>query len=52
MRLEIHLCKSMRPKIPEEVQQMSKIPYASIIGSLMYAMVCTRPNITSNVQHY
>ena len=24
---------------------MSKVPYASAIGSLMYAMVCTRPNI-------
>ena len=25
---------------------MRKIPYASTIGSLMYAMICTRPNIT------
>ncbi|CAL8169137.1 unnamed protein product [Prunus armeniaca] len=25
---------------------MSKIPYASAIGSLMYAMVCTRPDIS------
>ena len=24
---------------------MSKVPYASSIGSLIYAMVCTRPNI-------
>ena len=24
---------------------MSKVPYASTIGSLMYAMVCTRPDI-------
>ncbi|KAA3484759.1 long chain acyl-coa synthetase 1 [Gossypium australe] len=24
---------------------MSKVPYASIVGSLMYAMLCTRPNI-------
>ena len=24
---------------------MSKVPYASTIGSLMYAMVCTRPGI-------
>ncbi|RVW76573.1 Retrovirus-related Pol polyprotein from transposon TNT 1-94 [Vitis vinifera] len=24
---------------------MSKVPYASAIGSLMYAMVCTRPDI-------
>ena len=25
---------------------MSDVPYASSIGSLMYAMVCTRPNIS------
>ena len=24
---------------------MSKVPYVSAIGSLMYAMVCTRPDI-------
>ena len=24
---------------------MQKIPYASVVGSLMYAQVCTRPNI-------
>ena len=24
---------------------MSHVPYASAVGSLMYAMVCTRPNI-------
>ena len=24
---------------------MSRVPYASAIGSLMYAMVCTRPDI-------
>ena len=24
---------------------MSKVPYASVVGSLMYAMVCTRLDI-------
>ena len=28
---------------------MSKVPYVSAIGSLMYAMVCTRPNIAHTV---
>ncbi|KAM2674254.1 hypothetical protein EV2_015471 [Malus domestica] len=52
----IHLSKSMEPKTPEEIRQMSCIPYASAIGSLMYAMICTRPdiayavNITSRYQ--
>jgi len=27
----------------EEEHHMSKVPYASAVGSLMYAMVCTRP---------
>ena len=28
---------------------MSHVPYANVIGSLMYAMVCTRPNIAHAV---
>ncbi|XP_052485142.1 secreted RxLR effector protein 161-like [Gossypium raimondii] len=28
---------------------MKKIPYASAVGSLMYAQVCTRPDITYNI---
>jgi hypothetical protein len=28
---------------------MSRVPYASAVGSLMYAMVCTRPNIAHAV---
>ena len=28
---------------------MAKMPYASMIGSLMYAMVCTRLDITQAV---
>ncbi|GJX41366.1 retrovirus-related pol polyprotein from transposon TNT 1-94 [Tanacetum coccineum] len=28
-----------------DVERMSKVPYANTIGSLMYLMVCTRPDI-------
>jgi hypothetical protein len=28
---------------------MSHVPYASLIGNLMYAMVCTRPDIAHAV---
>ena len=28
-----------------EVQEMRKIPYSLVIGSLNYAQVCTRPDI-------
>ena len=27
------------------MKEIRKVPYASIIGSLMYAMICTRLNI-------
>ena len=41
----IHLSKEQSPKTPEQKERMSRIPYASAVGSLMYAMLCTRPNI-------
>ena len=28
---------------------MSKVPYASAVGCLMYAMVCTRPDLAQGV---
>ena len=37
--------KEQSPKTEEERDHMSKVPYALAIGSLMYAMVCTRPDI-------
>ncbi|KAG8492793.1 hypothetical protein CXB51_010223 [Gossypium anomalum] len=33
------------PKSDLEIQEMQKVPYASTIESLMYAQVCTRPDI-------
>ena len=33
------------PKNDLEMEQMKNIPYASTVGSLMYAQVCTRPHI-------
>ena len=45
--LAIHfkLSKEMCLEIEEEIDYMSRIPYSSVVGSLMYAMVCTRPYI-------
>ena len=37
------------PKTQEEEEDMSRVPYASVIGSLLYAMVCTRPYIAHAV---
>ena len=39
------LSKEQSPKTEEERDHMSKVPYASAIGSLMYAIVCTKPDI-------
>ena len=43
------LSKEQSPKTEEERDHMSKVPYASAIGSLMYAMVCTRLDIAHAV---
>ena len=41
----IHLSKTMSPKTSEEIAEMAKVHYASAMESLMYAMLCTRPDI-------
>ena len=39
------LALSQCPKNDFEREHMKNIPYASAVGSLMYAQVCTRPDI-------
>jgi hypothetical protein len=34
------------PSTADERERMSKVPYASAIGSIMYAMICTRPDVS------
>ena len=41
----LKLTKEMCPKTQEKEDKMSQVSYASAVGSLMYAMVCTRPDI-------
>ena len=43
------LSASQCPKTEEEQEYMSKAPYSNAVGSLMYAMVCTRPDISHAV---
>jgi hypothetical protein len=40
------LSKAQRPQTDEERQYMSEVPFASTIGSIMYAMICTRPDVS------
>jgi hypothetical protein len=42
----IHLSKTQCPLMTDELDRMSKVPYASAIGSIMYAMISTRPVIS------
>src|ERR1700722_17422965 len=37
------------PKTQEEEEDMSRVPYASAVGSLMYEVVFTRPDIAHAV---
>jgi hypothetical protein len=46
VKLSVDQC----PKTQEEEEGMSHVPYANAVGSLMYAMVCTRPNIAHAVE--
>ncbi|XP_071728192.1 secreted RxLR effector protein 161-like [Rutidosis leptorrhynchoides] len=43
------LSSALSPETEEEVEQMSHVPYASAVGSIMYVMVCTRPDIAQAV---
>ena len=40
------LSKDMSPKTQEEREKMNRIPFASAVGSIMYAMICTRLDVS------
>ena len=41
----IKLSKKDCVTTPKERERMSRIPYASAVGSIMYAMLYTRPDV-------
>ena len=41
----MRLSKTQSPTTAADREKMSSVPYASAVGSLMYAMLCTRPDI-------
>ncbi|GJY56500.1 hypothetical protein Tco_0455615 [Tanacetum coccineum] len=57
MQENFDLNKIQGASIPEDVKRIQNVPYVSIVGSIMYAVRCTRPdvafakNITSRFQH-
>ncbi|GJY32717.1 hypothetical protein Tco_0417186 [Tanacetum coccineum] len=56
MQERFNLNKTQGASTSEEVKRMQNVPYASAVGSIMYAVRCTRPdvafaqNITSRFQ--
>jgi len=36
---------SMCTQTSEEKEKMARVPYSNVVGSLIYAMMCTRPDI-------
>ena len=48
-RHRVPLSDDQRPKTSKEGKMMREIPYASIVGCLMYAMLCARPDICYSV---
>nr|GEW68772.1 hypothetical protein [Tanacetum cinerariifolium] len=56
MQEKLKLSKSQGASTPAEMKHMLNVPYASAVGSIMYAVRCTRPdvaftqNITSRFQ--
>jgi ATP-binding cassette subfamily B (MDR/TAP) protein 1 len=43
------LSKKQSPSLEKEESEMANIPYRRAVGSLMYCMVGTRPNIATAV---
>nr|GEU93873.1 retrotransposon protein, putative, Ty1-copia subclass [Tanacetum cinerariifolium] len=56
MQEKLKLSKSQGASTPDELKHMQNVPYASVVGSIMYAVRCTRPdfafaqNVTSRFQ--
>ncbi|GKA66482.1 hypothetical protein Tco_0766290 [Tanacetum coccineum] len=45
MKHNVELSKTQGPFTPTEVKRMKGLHYASVVGSIMYAVRCTRPDV-------
>ncbi|GJV45496.1 hypothetical protein Tco_1430032 [Tanacetum coccineum] len=45
MQERLDLNKTQGTSTPEEVKRMQNVPYASNVGSMVYAIRCTRPDV-------
>ena len=49
LALHFKLSSQQAPANDEESAEMQKIPYANMIGSGMYLMICTRPDLSHGI---
>nr|GEY48213.1 hypothetical protein [Tanacetum cinerariifolium] len=47
MQEKLKLSKSQGASTPAEIKRMQNVPYASAVGSIMYAVRCTRPDVAN-----
>ncbi|KAG8503337.1 hypothetical protein CXB51_001297 [Gossypium anomalum] len=40
------LSSALSPQSDDEIEYMSHVPYSSAVGSLMYAIICSRPDLS------
>ena len=43
--LVVHFSSNQCPNSQEEEDEMSRVPYSNAVGSLMYVIVCTKPDL-------
>ena len=46
---QFRLSKQEEPEENTEVEHMKNVPYTSVVGCVMYAMVCTRPDLAYGI---
>lgn len=39
------LSSHLSPTTETDIAYMDRVPYSSVVGSLMYVMICMRPNL-------
>lgn len=49
LRAQFRLSSALCPKKEHGRSSTNKIPYASAIGSVMFAMICTQPNLACSM---
>ena len=42
---QFRLSSALCPVSDDDIEYISRVPYSSTVGSLMYAIVCSRPNL-------